>query len=89
LLDKDKGQGGYGLGWSTSHTAAGSDAVLPGSCGHGGAYSTQMQIDPAHQLITIFLVQHAGYPGANGGKIHPTFVNAAVAQFGRPDGSSN
>jgi CubicO group peptidase (beta-lactamase class C family) len=85
LLDKDKGQSGYGLGWSTSHTAGDNNAVIPGSCGHGGAYSTQMGIDPSHQLITIFLVQHAGYPGANGGKIYPTFVSAAVEQFGHPD----
>ena len=88
LLDKDKGQSGYGLGWSTSRTAGGTDSVIPGSCGHGGAYSTQMGIDPSHQLITIFLVQHAGYPGINGGKIYPTFVNAAVEQFGHPDRSA-
>jgi CubicO group peptidase (beta-lactamase class C family) len=85
LLDKDKGESGYGLGWSTSRRASGSDAVIPGPCGHGGAYSTQMGIDPQHQLITVFLVQHAGYPGVNGGKIHSTFVNAAVEQFGYQD----
>jgi hypothetical protein len=47
-----------------------------------------MGIDPSHQLITVFLVQHAGYPGTNGGKIHSTFVNAAVEQFGQPDHSA-
>ncbi len=46
-----------------------------------------MEIDPQHQLITVFLVQHTGYPGTNGGKIHPTFVNAAMEQFGHPDRS--
>jgi CubicO group peptidase (beta-lactamase class C family) len=85
LLDKDKGENGYGLGWSTSHKAGGSDAVIPGSCGHGGAYSTQMGIDPQHQLVTVFLVQHAGYPGTNGGKIYPAFAKAAVEQFGHLD----
>ena len=85
LLDKDKGESGYGLGWSTSRKAGGSDSVIPGPCGHGGAYSTQMGIDPQRQLITVFLVQHAGYPGLSGGKIHSTFVNAAVEQFGHPD----
>ncbi len=85
LLDKDKGENGYGLGWSTSHKAGGSDMVIPGSCGHGGAYSTQMGIDPQHQLVTVFLVQHAGYPGTNGGKIYPAFAKAAVEQFGHLD----
>jgi CubicO group peptidase (beta-lactamase class C family) len=80
---RDKGESGYGLGWSTSHRTGSSDAVIPGPCGHGGAYCTQMGIDPERQLISVFLVQHTGYPGVDGGKIHPTFVNAAVEQFGR------
>ncbi len=88
LLDKDKGENGYGLGWSTSRKAGGSDAVIPGPCGHGGAYATQMKIDPQQQLITVFMVQHAGYPGTDGGKIHPAFLKAAVEQFGQPARSS-
>ena len=43
---------GYGLGWSTGE----------GSFGHGGAYSTNMNIDPNLGEITIWMVQHAGYP---------------------------
>jgi CubicO group peptidase (beta-lactamase class C family) len=84
LLDKEKGDHGYGLGWSTSRKADNTaEAALLGSCGHGGAYSTHMGIDPQRQLITIFMVQHAGYPGTEGGKIHPAFVNAAVAAYGK------
>ncbi|HZZ72520.1 MAG TPA: serine hydrolase domain-containing protein [Pirellulales bacterium] len=59
----------YGFGWQTS-------ADPHGSFGHGGAYSTHMEIDPAHGLITVFLVQHAGYPGPNGKLVYPTFIEA-------------
>ena len=31
--------------------------------GHGGAYATNMTIDPSAGLISVFLVQHAGFPG--------------------------
>ena len=64
---------GYGLGWSTGGT----------SFGHGGALSTNMNIDTQRGLITIYLVQHAGYPNTDGGKIQPAFVNAALQAFGK------
>jgi CubicO group peptidase (beta-lactamase class C family) len=66
----------YGFGWGTDRK--------PGSpYGHGGAYSTNMQIDPLHQLITIFMVQHAGYPEGEGDKIKSAFTQAAVESFGK------
>lgn len=70
---------GYGLGWSVNSRAAGSpDLDHTGTFGHGGAYSTDMQIDVPQQLITIFLVQQAGYPGTDGGTILPKFRQAAL-----------
>jgi len=62
---------GYGLGFSTGG----------GSFGHGGALSTNMTIDTTRGLITVFLVQHAGFPG-EGGKSHGAFKKAAEEQFG-------
>jgi len=61
---------GYGFGWSA-------DKKPGGAFGHGGAQSTNMQIDPQRQLITVFMVQHAGYPGTEGSKILPAFMKAA------------
>jgi CubicO group peptidase (beta-lactamase class C family) len=66
----------YGFGWSTDHKPG-------GPFGHGGAYSTNMQIDPARQLVMIFLVQHAGWPSEAGNRILPTFHQAAVQAFGK------
>lgn len=62
----------YGLGW----------AVSPNDYGHSGAMATNMTIHPASGLITIFMVQHAGFPGAgkNGGG---DFRKAALETFGK------
>jgi len=62
---------GYGLGWSTGG----------GSFGHGGAFATNMSIDPKRGLITVFLVQHSGFPG-DGAKSHGAWKQAAEQQFG-------
>jgi CubicO group peptidase (beta-lactamase class C family) len=84
LLDQQNGEGGYGLGWQTSRKFPGPDGpVIPGNCGHGGAYSTNMSINPERRLITVYMVQHAGYPGTDGGKVHSTFVDTAMKAFGK------
>lgn len=63
----------YGLGWSTQGE----------TFGHGGAYSTQMTIDPASGLITILLVQHAGFPsGVQKADLIQAFEAAASEAFG-------
>ncbi len=56
----------YGLGWSTGG----------GTFGHGGALSTNMTIDQDRGLITVWMVQHAGFPG-EGGKSQGEFQKAA------------
>ena len=64
---------GYGLGWST-------DKNPGGPFGHGGAYATNMQVNPGAGIITLYLVQHAGYAnGDEGKKILPAFQKAAAA----------
>ena len=60
----------YGYGWDTAD----------GNFGHGGAFATQMRINPGRGLITIFLVQHCGFPG-DAGKSHEIFVQAATERF--------
>ena len=80
LLSGGQGEGGYGFGWSTARRAsADTGTVIPGPCGHGGAYATNLSIDPARGLVTVFMVQHAGYPGTDGGKILPAFQKAVEA----------
>ncbi len=50
--------------------------------GHGGAYGTNSSFDREHQLITVFLVQHAGW-APKGRDILPTFQKAATAAFAK------
>jgi CubicO group peptidase (beta-lactamase class C family) len=61
----------YGLGLSVSDHGF----------GHGGAFATNMSVDTKRGLITVWMVQHAGYPG-DGGKSHGVFVTEAMKAFG-------
>lgn len=62
----------YGLGFS----------IGPGNFGHGGAMATNMTIDAERGLVTVWLVQHAGFPG-DGAKAQAAFRDAAYARFGQ------
>jgi CubicO group peptidase (beta-lactamase class C family) len=61
----------YGLGFATPDQAA----------EHGGAYGTLSRLDRRRGLITVFLVQQAGW-GKEGEKALPTFQKTAVEAFG-------
>ena len=63
---------GYGFGWSAHGNVF----------GHGGAYSTDMSIDAQRGLITVYMVQHAGFPG-DGGKAKEAFIRAAAEHYGK------
>jgi CubicO group peptidase (beta-lactamase class C family) len=63
---------GYGLGWFT---------YASGAFSHGGAYATNLRVDPGRGLATVWLVQHAGFPG-DGIKSEAVFERAALEAFG-------
>jgi CubicO group peptidase (beta-lactamase class C family) len=67
----DEVKDNYGLGWSAG-----------GRFGHGGAYSTNMSVDPKSGLILVFMVQHAGFP-KDGNKSLGAFQKAAEEKFGK------
>ena len=60
----------YGFGFSTGGN----------TIGHGGAFSTNSYIDTQHGLILIWLVQHAGFPGA-GNSSQDAFRRAALVGY--------
>ncbi len=63
----------YGFGFS----------VNPGKTfGHGGAYSTSMSIDLEHHLVTVFMVQNAGWL-EEGKKAQGIFSKAALDLFAK------
>ena len=51
------------------------------SYGHGGAYSTNMNVDPKRSLITVSMVQNAGWR-EEGKQALPMFSKAAMVDFG-------
>ena len=67
----------YGFGWIIHRTHRANDPTGPGTFGAGGAYNTQMGIDPAHDLISIMLVQQAGCPESDRARLRDTFTQAA------------
>jgi CubicO group peptidase (beta-lactamase class C family) len=83
LLNNGKGEVGYGLGLSTTRKAKADGPVVAGPCGHGGALSTNMWIDPDRKLVTVYMVQHAGYANDAGTKIRPAFEKAAIEMYGK------
>jgi CubicO group peptidase (beta-lactamase class C family) len=79
----DSIQESYGLGWATTrarHESGG--PTIPGPCGHGGAYATNMWLDPRRELITVYMVQYAG-PSGEGGKMRSAFMKAAEDAFAK------
>jgi CubicO group peptidase (beta-lactamase class C family) len=52
--------------------------------GHGGAYSTNLHVDPDRGLVTVFMVQNAGWRTDAGKQIEPAFRAAAAARFAPP-----
>ena len=62
----------YGLGFSTG----------PGTFGHGGAYSTNTVAHVPQGIVTVWLVQHAGFPGT-GDQAEGTFRAKALEAFGK------
>ena len=82
LLNKGKGEGGYGLGFSTTRKAKADGPAVAGPCGHGGAYATNLWINPDAKLVTVYMVQHAGFPG-DGGKARGAFEKAATDMYSK------
>lgn len=61
----------WGLGWT----------VGPGWTGHGGAMGTNMTVDNKRGLVTVWLVQHQGFPG-DGAQSQGAFRKAVEDKFG-------
>jgi CubicO group peptidase (beta-lactamase class C family) len=63
----------YGFGWDASN----------GKYGHGGAYKTNMTVDPMLGLITIFLIHHTNdWPNEEAKGIGAAFTAAAEKLLG-------
>lgn len=70
---------GWGLGWCIIREPQGvSEALSPGTFGHGGAYGTQAWIDPVKKRIHLLLIQRADLPNSDDSVIRKAFHEASA-----------
>jgi len=84
LLNRGLNEDGYGFGWQTVSKLHKPDAGLAGPFGHGGAYGTEMWMDPHRPSVRVFMVQIEGGMAACGlgaGKKVMSAVGKATSQI--------
>ena len=54
------------------------EALSPGSFGHGGAYGTQAWIDPVKKVAYILMVQRSNFPNSDASDVRKVFQNTAA-----------
>src|SRR5206468_3384443 len=71
---------GYGLSWGFVKRPAGvTEALSPGTYGHGGAFGTQAWVDPAKGKFAVLLIQRVGLPNSDGSPMRRELQRAAFA----------
>jgi CubicO group peptidase (beta-lactamase class C family) len=69
----------WGVGWCLIREPQGvSEALSPGSFGHGGAFGTQAWIDPAKNRFYLLFVQRANFPNSDASDVRKVFQNSAA-----------
>ncbi len=84
LLSAPDNDNGYGLGWHTTSRDEGKPWPLGiGVAHHGGAYGTNMWIDPQQNRINVFMVAQTGWqPNYDSGQILRAFWGASDQALG-------
>ncbi len=69
---------GYGLAFGFVRTPTGvTEALSPGSIGHGGAWGTQAWIDRKKGRFAVLLIQRSGLPNGDASEMRREFQGAA------------
>lgn len=81
---------GWGLGWCVVRNPQGVSRLLnPGTCGHGGAFGTQVWMDPQRGVIFLLMIQRTNFGNADASDIRDTFQEAAITAIkGAESGSA-
>lgn len=70
---------GWGLTWCVIRQPQGVSAMLsPGTHGHGGAYGTQVWIDPKKNVALILMVQRSNFANSDDSPVRLAFQQAAL-----------
>jgi CubicO group peptidase (beta-lactamase class C family) len=70
---------GWGLGWCVIRKPEGITGMLsPGTFGHGGAYGTQVWVDPVRKAVFVLMTQRSNFPNSDGSDVRKEFQRLAV-----------
>ncbi len=73
----------WGLGWCVVREPQGvSEALAPGSFGHGGAFGTQGWVDPENGTIYVLLIQRTNMGNSDDSDVRKTFQKVASESIG-------
>jgi CubicO group peptidase (beta-lactamase class C family) len=73
---------GWGVGCCVVREPQGvSKSLSAGSYGHGGAYGTQVWIDPVKERIFILMVQRANFSNSDNSDVRAAFQDVAVQEL--------
>ena len=73
---------GWGLGWCVVRNPQGVSRLLnPGTCGHGGAFGTQVWMDPQPGVVFILMIQRTNFGNADGSAVRDAFQEAAITSI--------
>jgi CubicO group peptidase (beta-lactamase class C family) len=71
----------WGLGWQVARGASSTlNLSSEGAYGHGGAFGTYGWVDPAKDLVGVFMVQNFGFPDGGARAVFIGMANAAVLE---------
>jgi CubicO group peptidase (beta-lactamase class C family) len=71
---------GWGLGWCVVRKPEGITGMLsPGTFGHGGAYGTQVWVDPVRKAVFLLMTQRSNFPNSDGSEVRKEFQRVAAA----------
>jgi CubicO group peptidase (beta-lactamase class C family) len=72
---------GWGLTWCVVREPQGVTAMLsPGTYGHGGAYGTQVWIDPVKGVVVLLMVQRANFENSDNSPVRLAFQQSALSE---------
>lgn len=70
----------WGLGWCVVREPQGVTASLsPGSYGHGGAYGTQVWVDPLRKTVAVLMIQRSDIGNSDGSALRKALHDAVAA----------
>jgi CubicO group peptidase (beta-lactamase class C family) len=70
---------GWGLGWCVVRNPQGVSRLLnPGTCGHGGAFGTQVWMDPQRGVVFLLMIQRTNFGNADASDVRDAFQEAAI-----------